>query len=166
MSAASGQDPSGPESGPRNESAPDDWQEDPAAQLSELPESECIRLLTTVSVGRIALTQRALPVVLPVNFALDGHAVVVRTGPGSLLARPQDGSVVAFEADQLDADACSGWTVMVVGTLDWVSGASSVLRAEQLRIRSWVGSGHGHFARIAPGLISGLRLGNPLAPGH
>jgi hypothetical protein len=38
-----------------------------------LSERECWELLATVSVGRLALSVRALPVILPVQYYLDGR---------------------------------------------------------------------------------------------
>lgn len=46
---------------------------------------ECLRLLTTVSLGRIGVTSDALPTVLPVNFLFDGDRILLRTGIGSKL---------------------------------------------------------------------------------
>lgn len=129
---------------------------DPVDQLTE---PECMRLLGTVQVGRVALTSRALPVVLPVNFALDGHGIVIRTGPGSMLTASRDDVVVAFEADELDPDTCSGWSVLVTGTMREITSPSAILRAEQLRLAPWVGGGRRHYIRITPGLISGRLVG-------
>ena len=58
----------------------------PSASSSIAPD-ECLRLLASTTVGRVALTSKALPVILPVNYAVDGDTVVIRTRPGSLLAQ-------------------------------------------------------------------------------
>jgi len=128
-------------------------------QMEQLTEPECMRLLGTVQVGRVALSSRALPVVLPVNFALDGHGIVIRTGPGTVLTASRDDVVVAFEADELDPDTCSGWSVLVTGTMREITSPSSLLRAEQLRLAPWVGGDRRHYIRITPGLISGRLIG-------
>lgn len=55
-------------------------------------------------VGRIVHTRQALPAVLPVNFCLDHDgAVLLRTSAASELVRAIDGSVVAFDADEVAA---------------------------------------------------------------
>ena len=65
--------------------------------------TECYRLLGSVRVGRVVMTRRALPVVLPVTLALDGHHIVIATAAGSALdTASEQGTVVAFEADDLD----------------------------------------------------------------
>lgn len=76
----------------------------------------CLRLLAGVPVGRVVYTRQALPAVLPVNFCLDADSsVLLRTSAGSDLVRAIDGAVVAFEADEFDAETRSGWSVVVTG---------------------------------------------------
>ena len=70
--------------------------------LEVLDPSECMRLLGSVSLGRIGLSSDALPVVLPVNFVLVGDQIVVRTRRGTKLAAATRNAIVAFEVDQLD----------------------------------------------------------------
>jgi len=83
--------------------------------LEVLSRSECLRLLATTPVGRVALSIGALPVVLPVNFALDGESVVFRTGPGSKLEAATRQAVVAFQADHVDLADETGWSVLLTG---------------------------------------------------
>jgi uncharacterized protein len=120
---------------------------------------ECLRLLASTTVGRVALTSKALPVILPVNYAMDGDTVVIRTRPGSLLASSRErGVVVAFEVDELDRVTCSGWSVLVTGTLREITDVGELARAEQLPLVPWVGGDRRHFVRITPGLLSGRRI--------
>src|SRR6266508_4316639 len=50
------------------------------AELDELDRDECFRLLASVPVGRIAVCGPGqAPLVVPVNFALDGDVIVFRT---------------------------------------------------------------------------------------
>lgn len=125
----------------------------------ELDGAECLRLLTTTTVGRVALTRRALPVILPVNYAMDEGTVVIRTRPGSLLATSREqGVVVAFEVDELDRGTYSGWSVLVTGTLREITDVDELDRAGRLPLVPWVGGDRRHFVRITPGLLSGRRL--------
>ena len=55
------------------------------------------------------------PVVFPVNFVLDRHRVVYRTGEGTKLDAAYRGSRVAFEIDGTDTAARTGWSVLVRG---------------------------------------------------
>ncbi len=91
------------------------------AGLEILDREECLRLLADADTGRIALTVRALPAILPVRFVLDGERIVIRTGSESTLAGATRSAVVAFEADGRDhrGDHDDGpgaeWSVVATG---------------------------------------------------
>ena len=51
---------------------------------------------------------------LPVDFAVWGKAIIFRTAPDTLLAVYADGRV-SFEADHLDQALREGWSVFVQG---------------------------------------------------
>ncbi|MFE6287740.1 pyridoxamine 5'-phosphate oxidase family protein [Streptomyces sp. NPDC057877] len=124
-----------------------------------LDRQECLRLLAKTPVGRIVYTRQALPAVLPVNFALDTDgAVVLRTGADSDLVRAVDGVVVAFEVDEYDADAQSGWSVVVTGRADVVTDAAEHERLTRTGPRSWVANPDGVFVRIAAEIITGREI--------
>ncbi|MFD8723835.1 pyridoxamine 5'-phosphate oxidase family protein [Streptomyces sp. NPDC059629] len=128
----------------------------------ELDRRECLTRLGTVPVGRIVHTRHALPAVLPVNFGLDGDgAVLLRTSAASELVRAIDGSVVAFEADEVDAGSCSGWSVVVTGAATVVSDPAEHRRLVHDGPRSWVPVPHEVFVRIEPELVTGRELSGP-----
>ncbi|MFE9442102.1 pyridoxamine 5'-phosphate oxidase family protein [Streptomyces sp. NPDC006602] len=125
----------------------------------ELDRQACLRLLAKVPVGRIVHTRRALPAVLPVNFCLDGDdAVVLCTSAGSELVRAVDGAVVAFEADEVDAAAHSGWSVVVTGPATVVTDPVEHERLVQHGPRSWAPSPRQVFVRIEAELVTGREL--------
>ncbi len=80
-----------------------------------LSERECWELLATVSVGRLALSVRALPVIVPVQYYLDGRRLAVCLGHHGLPERSLDEAVIAFAADSIDPVTRSGWLVQVQG---------------------------------------------------
>src|SRR3954453_2082133 len=85
--------------------------------LIALSRDACLDLLGSRSVGRLAYVARAgVPDVVPVNYAMDGDPVLIRSGPGPKLQAAERRDVVAFEVDQIDADAHRGWSVVVHGT--------------------------------------------------
>ena len=67
-----------------------------------LSERECWELLATVSVGPLALSVRALPVILPVQYYLDGRKLAVCLGHHALPERALDDTIIAFAADSID----------------------------------------------------------------
>ncbi|MBO2446110.1 pyridoxamine 5'-phosphate oxidase family protein [Actinomadura barringtoniae] len=87
--------------------------------LQVLDRIECLALMRSVPVGRIVFTERALPAVQPVGFALDddggGHCVVIQATPESRLAAATRDSIVAFQTDAFDAADGTGWSVTVIG---------------------------------------------------
>ncbi len=79
---------------------------------------ECWALVASRPVGRIAMLDRGDPTILPVNHAVVGHTVVFRTARGTLLREAVLGHPIAFEADDFDAAARGGWSVVVRGVAD------------------------------------------------
>src|SRR5512145_59112 len=109
------------------------------AGLEVLSREESLALLASVPVGRVVYTDRALPAILPVNFALDiDETVVFRTGAGSKLAAATREAVVAFEVDSFDAHARSGWSVVAVGRSRVVEDSAEIERLSKLEIGTWV----------------------------
>ena len=53
--------------------------------LDVLDRRECLHLLATQSVGRLAVATPEGPLVVPVNFVLDGESIVFRSDRGSKL---------------------------------------------------------------------------------
>jgi hypothetical protein len=114
-------------------------------------ERDCWELLATVSVGRLALSVRALPVILPVQYYLDGRRLAVCLGHHGLPERALDETVIAFAADSIDPVTRSGWSVQV-------QGRSVIPRG--LRIDTACGwpSSPAQVVEIEPGKISGHRM--------
>jgi hypothetical protein len=80
-----------------------------------LSRTECLNLLSSRSLGRVAVSRRALPAILPVAYSLlhDDVVFVSATGPDGL--GELDGNVIAFEVDDITSLAGAGWSVTVVG---------------------------------------------------
>ncbi|MER5481125.1 pyridoxamine 5'-phosphate oxidase family protein [Streptomyces sp. NPDC002734] len=133
----------------------------------ELDRHESLRLLGTAAIGRIVHTRQALPAVLPVNFCLDDDgAVVLRTSAASELARAVDGTVVAFEADEVDRAARSGWSVLLTGAAEVVTDPAEHRRLAERGPRSWVAVPPRQevFIRILPELVTGREVVGDRSP--
>lgn len=126
--------------------------------LENMSFDECLRALAGKRVGRIALTHRALPVVFPVNYQLDGHSVLLRTAPGTALAAARDEVVVAFEVDDIDEERQAGWSVLVTGFMRELTDVDDLLRADGLGLASWTGDERSHYVRITPARVTGRRI--------
>jgi hypothetical protein len=80
-----------------------------------LGQEECLRLLGSAAIGRLAYTQAALPAIRPVSFLLRDQDVVIPVRADSPLLDAVRDAVVAFETDSYDHVARTGWSVTVVG---------------------------------------------------
>ncbi len=105
--------------------------------LEILPLTECIRLLASVPVGRIAFHADGEVVVLPVNHLVDGQDIVFRTASGSKLSAAEKADIVAFEADDYDAQAKSGWSVVINGRAEILYENAETQRLDGLGLQPW-----------------------------
>jgi hypothetical protein len=71
-----------------------------AGEFTQRDRGKSLRLLATVPVGRLIFTVNSLPLVRPMNFALEDGLIVLRTAASTTAARKVDGMIVAFEADR------------------------------------------------------------------
>ena len=90
------------------------------SSLKVLNSAECIGFLATTRVGRVALSQNALPTIIPVFYDVDESAISFQISERILAAAAERGDIVCFEADFTDftdASECLLWSVVVVGKL-------------------------------------------------
>lgn len=123
-----------------------------------LDREECLRLLARGGVGRIGLTARALRVILPVNYALLGEDMVVRTSRGTNLAAATARTVVAFEIDEVDPSDLRGWSVLVTGVAQEVSDPDQRRRCDALGLPAWAGAENTCYVRISTEIVTGQRI--------
>jgi nitroimidazol reductase NimA-like FMN-containing flavoprotein (pyridoxamine 5'-phosphate oxidase superfamily) len=128
-------------------------------QTLELTEDECWQLLGGVGMGRVVFTMRAMPAIRPVNHLTDGKTIIIRSHLGSAITAHAsgDGTVVCYEADDLDPVRHTGWSVIATGMARLVSDPAMVARYERL-LEPWVDSQMDHVIAITPQTITGIRL--------
>jgi len=132
---------------------------EPRVEIDDLPVDECLELLRTQRVGRLAVSTPDGPAIFPVNYAIGGDRVVFRTDPGTKL----DASVlqrVAFEIDAIDPDEGTGWSVVVEGVATEIGGAIDPRSVElqALEVHPFPPGEKMHLVEIHPRVISGRRL--------
>lgn len=133
--------------------------------FEELGRQDCLELLGAESVGRVALTARALPVVLPVHFALLDGDIVWRSAQGTKLNDASAGFVVAFEVDRYDTDHKQGWSVMVQGLAHVITEADELQRARMLPLESWALEAEAdRYVCLVPNIVTGMRIRQLSAP--
>ena len=126
-----------------------------AAQLDEITPGECLRLIATIGVGRVAIGRGAHPpLVVPVNFVVDHDTIVFRSDAGAKLAHLN--RAMSFQVDFVDHYHRSGWSVLVCGTVHEVDATE----VEHLSLTPWVG-GRGRWLRVVPVSMSGRTIRLP-----
>jgi Pyridoxamine 5'-phosphate oxidase len=126
----------------------------------ELSREECLRLIGEVPVGRVVFTQRALPAVRVVSHLVEADQIIFRAdlGPAISTETGDDrGTVVAYEADLIDAADSLGWSVVVVGRAAHVTDETEVARYRRA-LPSWAAGEADDVIAIRAGMVAGFRL--------
>ncbi len=89
-------------------------------RLRELEPEECWHRLASRTVGRMAYVDRDGPVVVPLNYRVVDGNIWVRTASYDQLAVHLPHQQAAFEVDQVDEHARTGWSVLVRGRAEHV----------------------------------------------
>jgi nitroimidazol reductase NimA-like FMN-containing flavoprotein (pyridoxamine 5'-phosphate oxidase superfamily) len=118
---------------------------------------ECLTALHEATIGRIAVSQDALPLILPVNFAFDGTHIVFRTRQGGILDRACRNTIIAFEIDDFNPASGSGWSVSVLGVANVMHGGEW-LRAVELGLSSAGAADGSVFIKVTVGKVTGRAL--------
>jgi hypothetical protein len=125
--------------------------------LEDIEAGECLRLLRDSTLGRLAIVIAGQPMVFPVNFTLDGRAVVLRTDEGTKLYAARHG-LVAFECDDFDAFYHTGWSVVVTGRAEEVRNEAELARLKRLPLGPWCPGPKPVWLRIRPQTLTGRRI--------
>jgi nitroimidazol reductase NimA-like FMN-containing flavoprotein (pyridoxamine 5'-phosphate oxidase superfamily) len=130
----------------------------------ELTRSAALRRLGSVPVGRVVFTDQALPAIRPVNHLVENGQVVFRSHSGAAIVRAAErGVVVAYEADAIDPEAQTGWSVVVTGVARLVVDPESVSRYQKL-LQPWVDHPMDQVIAISSDIVTGFALTREPAP--
>jgi nitroimidazol reductase NimA-like FMN-containing flavoprotein (pyridoxamine 5'-phosphate oxidase superfamily) len=130
------------------------------SDLSAISAEDCYLLLAGSSVGRLGVVVDGYPTIVPVNYGMDGHVVVIRTRPGTKLSHA-DHAKVTFQVDEVDHRNHTGWSVLMrgfgrmlspaddreVATSTWGAGAVP-----------WAPGANEFWLRISPDELTGRRI--------
>ena len=127
--------------------------------LEILDRDACLGLLADDEIGRLAVLAGGTPLILPVNYQLDGEASVFRTDPGTKLDQGLRAHA-AFEIDSFDRGERTGWSVVAQGRLEEVSEYDAITldRVTHLPVEPWAGGEKAHWVRLVPSSITGRRV--------
>jgi Pyridoxamine 5'-phosphate oxidase len=133
--------------------------------LQQLTRSKALELLGSVPMGRLVFTYQALPAIRPVNHLVEGESIIVRATSGAAItaAARRDGTVVAYEADCIDADSQLGWSVIVIGTARLMDDPHAAARYRAL-LRPWIADPADDVITIAADMITGYHMVSAESP--
>jgi hypothetical protein len=95
--------------------------------------------------------------VFPLNFALDGDDVVVRTRSSDILAAAATRKVLTFQGDEFEPGVRSGWTVLLSGPAEEVTEPAELMRMHEI-VSPWRADGPFRLLRIHSERVTGRRL--------
>jgi nitroimidazol reductase NimA-like FMN-containing flavoprotein (pyridoxamine 5'-phosphate oxidase superfamily) len=129
----------------------------------ELRPDDCRRLIMNGGVGRVAFQSASGQHIVPVNFQLDGDSVVFRTRPDTELGRVAPVPEAAFEVDELDVDAQSGWSVVAKGRIDVIPDdfETAAIRFFGKDPRPWASGARRLYLRLTWRELTGRELAAP-----
>jgi hypothetical protein len=128
--------------------------------MEEVSPQESMRLLASVSLGRVVFTARALPAIRPVTHLVDGDNIIIRTGHNAAITselRAEAGTIVAYEADAINSDQHLGWSVVVVGVAHRVIDPDEA-SAYRRMLRPWLDGDKDQVIAIHADMVTGFRL--------
>jgi uncharacterized protein len=127
--------------------------------IQELGRDECLVLMATERLGRLGVVVDGVPLVIPMQFVLDGETVVLLTNKGAkTLHVPL--TTVSFAVDCVDWDNGVGWSVLIQGLGEDIS-TSIDEQSEHLRslvTHSWAPPPADRWLKIIPRTITGRRI--------
>lgn len=127
------------------------------ATVENLDRAECLALLATQRLGRLAVMAApdVGPHLVPVNYAVLRGSIVLRSAPGTKLTRIVT-EPVTFEVDSFDPFMRTGWSVVVEGLA--YEASDREMEVEDINLHPLLELQNSRWVRLVPRSISGRRL--------
>ena len=140
-----------------------DHASDEPESIHTLPPQECLDLLETTTVGRIAFTNADGVQLVPVNFAVLDGAIYFRTlADGFLSQLRRHDDPVAFGVDHHAETYRHGWNVTVRGGVRQVEDRATINKVlSHPRLKPWAGGVRPLVLSVAIDAIDGRRVSGP-----
>ena len=123
--------------------------------VEELTTEDCWGLLASQELGRLAYRLVDEVHLVPINYVVDDHTLLFRTGSGNKLLAAALHTDVAFEIDW--HNDTSAWSVVVRGNLRRL-GESEHHRLDSLPRQPWVPTLKYDVVELTPGVVTGRRF--------
>jgi hypothetical protein len=125
-----------------------DW---PAA----LSDAECRARLAGMSFGRVAITLRALPIVVPVSYAYLVGSVILGMDEGPACDAAGSGSVITLAVD--DGVPGKFWSVLIIGCASVLTDDVQRIECERIGLLGPSGGRTPKYVQLQPDIITGYR---------
>ncbi|HTV10335.1 MAG TPA: pyridoxamine 5'-phosphate oxidase family protein [Acidimicrobiales bacterium] len=129
-------------------------------EIPRLSPQRCRALLAGAVAGHLALSQGALPLVVPVTCAVRGGYLLVRAGRGWLGRATLDPGIVAFQTASTSFSQDWRWEVAVQGRAEVVSGLDAEVPPRLCLIDNQETS----VLRVSMEIVTGWQYGGPSEP--
>jgi uncharacterized protein len=133
-----------------------DFDDSTERRFEPIGRQQCLDLMESHHLGRIAWQAADLPQILPITYAMHQGSVYFRTLPDGLLAELAKPTSVALEVDELDQQTRSGWSIVLHGH------TSAVREPDELAdlwasdsLVPWASGNRTLFIRVRPDTVAG-----------
>lgn len=136
----------------------------PSDHFRPLTQEECQQRLAAHHAGRVAWEAGDGPMLLPVSYEMHLGKVSFRTSPYGVLSRLVEPTNVAFEIDEIDMAAGTGWSVLVRGRAQAVTSTYALTSLWKLEgIVPWATGTRNLFISIETRSVSGRQVKAPFS---
>ncbi|MEC5191815.1 MULTISPECIES: pyridoxamine 5'-phosphate oxidase family protein [unclassified Arthrobacter] len=111
------------------------------------------KLIESTKHGRLVLIVGGEPDIFPVNYAVSGRKLYLRTAPGNKLAELTINAKILFETDGILSE--EAWSVVLRGTARVLEQSAEIEAAEALELKPWVPTLKDFYVEIEPTSVSG-----------
>ncbi len=118
-----------------------------------LTDDQSWKLIEGTQHGRLVVIVGGEPDIFPVNYAVSGRKLYLRTAPGNKLAELTINAKVLFETDGILSD--EAWSVVLRGTARVLDKSADIAAAEALGLKPWVPTLKDFYVEIEPTNVSG-----------
>lgn len=105
--------------------------------IEVLDRDQCLELLRSTAVARIAFADDGRPVILPITIGMWDAKIVFTSFTGSKLLAASQARLVAIAIDQWNPSTRTGWYVVAHGRARVVDDGREVASLDRLSVTSW-----------------------------
>ncbi|WP_427133604.1 pyridoxamine 5'-phosphate oxidase family protein [Pseudarthrobacter sp. S9] len=121
--------------------------------ILNLTDEQNWKLIEGTKHGRLVVSVAGEPDIFPVNYAVSGRKLYLRTAPGNKLAELTINAKVLFETDGILSE--EAWSVVLRGTARVLEQSADIAAAEALGLKPWVPTLKDFYVEIEPTSVTG-----------